>query len=104
MGEKMTKGEQELAKRLDRIEAALRPLPDRYMTQQDIAAKLQVSETTVRRLLAQDGAPKPLPAQTNENGQVMKPRYSPKRVNEWLEWLDELGQSSNNASSAASGS
>lgn len=98
-------GDKKLQKQLDRIEAALRPLPDRYWTQQDIAALLQVSESTVRRLLAQDGAPKPLPAQTDENGQTMKPRYAPKRVREWLDWLDEVGQSSSsNAKSAASGS
>ena len=101
----MSKQDKDLQRQLDRIEAALRPMPDRYWTQQDIAALLQVSESTARRLLAQETAPNPLPAQTDENGQTMKPRYSPKRVREWLEWLDEIGQSSSSsAKSAASGS
>ena len=93
----------QIMKRLEKIDIALRPVPDKYWTQADIGAKLQVSEATVRRMLKAEDAPKPIAAATDSDGQMMKPRYNPERIIRWLEDLDRLGQSSRRAKSAASG-
>lgn len=95
---------EQIMKKLDKLDRAMRPLPDRHWTQADIAARLQISENTVRSMLKLDGAPRPLAAATNEHGQMLKPRYSPERVLNWLEELDRLGQSSCRARAATSGS
>ena len=84
--------DKELSKKLDKIEDMLRPLPDRDWTQADIAARLQVSTDTVRKLLKQPGAPLPLALQTDEDGSIMKARYLKKHVLEWIESASGFNQ------------
>lgn len=96
-------GDQRIEKRLAKIEKMLRPLPDKLWTQSDIAAYMQVSEATVRRLLRNDpNAPAPLSASTDENGQLLSPRYLGPRVIGWIQRMDRLGQSSRSAKASAS--
>ena len=89
-------------RRLDRIERMLRPARDRHWTIADIAAELQVSESTARSLLKLEGAPKPLALQTNKEGALLQPRYAPDRIRAWLADIDRASQPSRSAKSSAS--
>ena len=63
----------------------IRALPDRWWTYADVAAFLQCSEATARRMLKQPGAPSPCALQTDAGGSSLPARYSPDAIKTWVE-------------------